>query len=104
MEITCKVCGEAANTVPYSMAGEYHKYGPLAHDFQPKYPPYYMEEYISICPACGNPIDYCQGHGEYGDPNGNDILNMHDNDDHSECHENSDCSPYYIEPVKNEED
>ena len=62
-----------------------------------------MEYNESICPACGEYIDYCQGHGEMGDPYGREILDLHDNDDHSECHENSDCSPYYVEPV-NEED
>ena len=32
-----------------------------------------VEEY-AICPACSNPIDYCQGHGEIGDPEGFAIL------------------------------
>lgn len=50
-----------------------------------------MTEYIAICPACGNPIDYCQGHGEIGDPAGNRILNDHDNDTHNGCHPESDC-------------
>lgn len=27
-------------------------------------------EYIGRCPACGDPIDYCQGHGTIGDPRG----------------------------------
>lgn len=26
------------------------------------------------CPACGDPIDYCQGHGPIGDPEGHAIL------------------------------
>lgn len=26
------------------------------------------------CPACGEPIDYCQGHGEIGDPAGYALL------------------------------
>jgi hypothetical protein len=43
------------------------------------------QEYISRCPACGSPIDYCQGHGEIGDPAGADILARHDNDDHRYC-------------------
>jgi hypothetical protein len=44
------------------------------------------DEYVGYCPACGNPIDYCQGHGEVGDPAGRAILDAHDNDDHSGCH------------------
>lgn len=41
---------------------------------------------ISTCPACGDPIDYCSGHGEIGDPAGFRILQLHDDDDHTECH------------------
>ncbi len=41
----------------------------------------------SRCPACGDPIDYCQGHGEIGDPAGARILAAHyDEDEHGECH------------------
>jgi hypothetical protein len=37
--VVCAVCGEAGNTVPYSMAGEHHKYGPRAdHGFVPSTP------------------------------------------------------------------
>lgn len=43
-------------------------------------------ELISLCPACGQPIDYCQGHGEIGDPAGFAILAAHDNDTHADCH------------------
>lgn len=39
----------------------------------------------SRCPVCGEFIDYCQGHGEIGDPEGARILAQHDDDDHSEC-------------------
>lgn len=42
-------------------------------------------EFVSYCPACGEPIDYCQGHGEIGDPQGFAILQAHDNEDHSQC-------------------
>ena len=47
-----------------------------------------MDEYIGEpnCPACGQPIDYCQGHGSLGDPHGAEILAMHDRDNHSQCH------------------
>lgn len=44
------------------------------------------EPYVASCPACGDPIDYCQGHGPIGDPVGAAILEAHDNDDHSTCH------------------
>jgi len=43
------------------------------------------------CPACGDLIDYCRGHGEMGDPDGYDILNSHDEGDHLLC------SPYGCE-------
>lgn len=43
-------------------------------------------EYVSRCPACGDVIDYCQGHGEIGDQAGRNILMAHDDDDHSGCH------------------
>ncbi|HUV09355.1 MAG TPA: hypothetical protein VMX12_00135 [Acidimicrobiia bacterium] len=37
------------------------------------------------CPACGEPIDYCRGHGEIGDPIGFEALARHDDGDHSWC-------------------
>jgi hypothetical protein len=40
---------------------------------------------VSRCPACGDPIDYCTGHGEIGDPAGAAILARHDDGDHSWC-------------------
>lgn len=40
----------------------------------------------SYCPACGSPIDYCQGHGKTGDPAGAAILAQHDDGWHFECH------------------
>lgn len=43
-------------------------------------------EYTSLCVACGTVIDYCQGHGTIGDPEGRAILDAHDNDDHTTCH------------------
>jgi len=43
------------------------------------------DEYTSRCPACGEPIDYCQGHGETGDPAGFATLAAHDDEDHSDC-------------------
>lgn len=45
------------------------------------------EGYDPRCPACGDPIDYCQGHGVMGDPEGFVILALHDEGDHSRCHE-----------------
>lgn len=54
---------------------------------------FYQEpEYMPGCPACGSPIDFCQGHGEIGDPAGAAILKAHDDDDHSGCHPDSDCT------------
>lgn len=45
-------------------------------------------EAIDGCPSCGNAIDYCPGHGEIGDPYGNETLRLHDDDIHNVC------SPY----------
>lgn len=39
------------------------------------------------CPACGETMDWCQGHGEMGDPVGFNILRAHDLGDHSMCSE-----------------
>lgn len=52
-----------------------------------------LEDYSEpLCPACGQPIDYCQGHGPLGDPVGNHILYCHDElDQHDKCHELADC-------------
>lgn len=41
---------------------------------------------VARCPACGQPIDYCQGHGTLGDPAGAYLLALHDRDDHDDCH------------------
>lgn len=51
----------------------------------------FENEYMAVCPACGQAIDYCQGHGEIGDPDGFAILRMHDNEDHSECDPAAEC-------------
>ena len=37
------------------------------------------------CPACGDLIDFCTGHGEIGDPAGFAILMAHDAGDHADC-------------------
>lgn len=50
-------------------------------------------DYVAICPACGNPIDFCQGHGQMGDPRGALILDRHDDGDHEFCHTDADCQP-----------
>lgn len=50
-----------------------------------------MDEPVYTCPACGEPADYCQGHGEIGDPLGRAILDAHDDDVHEHCHWRSDC-------------
>lgn len=38
------------------------------------------------CVACGNPIDYCPGHGLIGDPIMALVLERHSNGDHCACH------------------
>lgn len=38
------------------------------------------------CVACGEPIDYCQGHGEIGDPIGFAIIGAHEGGNHRKCH------------------
>lgn len=43
------------------------------------------------CPACGQPMDYCPGHGQIGDPEGFHILAMHEAGDHSRCHAEHNC-------------
>lgn len=48
---------------------------------------------MSRCPACGDPSDYCQGHGEIGDPESHAILDMHDAGNHAGCMPQSDCQP-----------
>ncbi len=40
---------------------------------------------VPRCPACGQEMDYCLGHGEIGDPVGAAILAAHDDGDHSRC-------------------
>lgn len=55
------------------------------HEPQPEFEP------ESRCPACGDQISYCVGHGTIGDPEGAQILAQHDEDDHSECHSMADC-------------
>ena len=51
-----------------------------------------LEDYTERpCPACGDHIDYCQGHGEIGDPYMYEILWLHDHDTHYRCHPASDC-------------
>ena len=42
--------------------------------------------FIARCPACGDVIEYCQGHGEIGDVRGYNILVLHDDGNHSRCH------------------
>lgn len=47
---------------------------------------YEYEEWPEFyCVVCGEHSDYCQGHGEIGDPDGYAILMAHDNDGHSKC-------------------
>jgi hypothetical protein len=39
----------------------------------------------SRCPACGESSDYCQGHGQSGDPVGHSILRNHEDGVHDDC-------------------
>lgn len=43
-------------------------------------------EYVAHCPVCGDVIDYCQGHGQIGDPGGAAVLRAHDRGCHVACH------------------
>jgi hypothetical protein len=43
------------------------------------------ETFEDCCVVCGDPHDYCQGHGVIGDPIGHRIQLQHDEGDHSEC-------------------
>lgn len=50
------------------------------------------DETEAVCPACGEFISYCQGHGALGDPEGRRTLIMHyDYNNHSRCAPGSDC-------------
>lgn len=48
-------------------------------------------EFVPKCPACGEPIDYCQGHRLVDDFFAVRVLAMHNNDDHRWCFEPSAC-------------
>ena len=39
----------------------------------------------SKCPACGDFIDYCQGHGEIGDPEGYAIIKQQEETTCASC-------------------
>jgi hypothetical protein len=55
----------------------------------------------SCCVVCGEPIDYCQGHGDIGDPDGARILAQHDDDNHVDCHPNGcDDAPMPFTPAE----
>jgi rRNA maturation protein Nop10 len=51
-----------------------------------------LVESYSPCPACGNPVDYCDGHGVSRDVIGWSTLNQHDAGDHECCHEAAGCA------------
>lgn len=42
-----------------------------------------MEE--PLCPACGDWMSFCSGHGEIGDPVGYAILQEHNRGEHIRC-------------------
>lgn len=54
--------------------------------------------YVETCPACGEPVDYCPGHGEVGDTYGATVLLAHDLGEHATCHPASYCRDEYGEP------
>lgn len=45
----------------------------------------HVRDEVSRCPACGEPVDYCPGHGRVGDPIMFSRLVQHDEGDHTEC-------------------
>jgi len=57
-----------------------------------------MMDYTDLCPACGEPIDYCTGHGVIGDPRGASILKAHDDGRHGRCDARAcyDARPRYV--------
>lgn len=61
-----------------------------------RHPDYEFVDEYEVCPVCAERIDYCQGHGEIGDPVGFAILAKHDADDHSECHPSGCEEAYYL--------
>lgn len=46
---------------------------------------YDLDGIVTYCPACGEATDFCQGHGEIGDPEGHRILTDHDSGRHPQC-------------------
>jgi hypothetical protein len=52
----------------------------------------------NLCVACGQPIDYCTGHGVIGDPRGAAILEAHDDGRHNGCDARAcwDARPRYV--------
>lgn len=58
------------------------------------YENFVARQYLPVCPVCGDPIDYCQGHGPIGDPNGWELMQHHNDGDHTWCHPNSDCGDF----------
>lgn len=45
-----------------------------------------LDYHVEHCPACGQPIDHCHGHGMIGDPAGYHALTMHNEGHHILCH------------------
>lgn len=43
------------------------------------------------CPACGDFVEYCLGHGVIGDPDGAAIIMFHEDGRHMYCARGSDC-------------
>lgn len=66
-----------------------------------------QEEHVERCPACGETMWYCPGHGPIGDANGYGILRMHGRGDHTACRLIAGCpllddraeGVYYLGPI-----
>jgi len=54
-----------------------------------QYGEYFAE--LGPCPACGDHVDYCQGHGPMGDPQNYAVIRLHEDGVHSMCHPLADC-------------
>ena len=59
---------------------------PIPREDGPHGPHGRSTEDYARCVVCGDPVDYCHGHGPTGDPYGWAIVSAHDDGDHTRCH------------------
>jgi hypothetical protein len=80
--LSCDDCGLESSVVDWPG----HGWGSTTHHLG-DYPcvDHGETDHGSRCPACGETSDYCQGHGESGDPYGHSILRNHDDGVHDDC-------------------